>query len=210
MINLNVSYLSDAYIASVACSFLKENDLASIPVNIEHVIESNCRMDIVPLPGLQRVFDIEGLSTPDFSTIYVDQFVYEQRYYRYRFTLAHELGHKVLHQKYLSKLKFSSIAEWKNTLDQINPSDHSKMEYQGYAFAGLVLVPLEFLRTEFKEQLRLLKPQIEQAQSNGLSRDDYVRTVLDEIAYGLSPRFEVSTDVLSRRIEFESLEQSIR
>jgi len=111
MINLNVPYLSDAYIASVACSFLKENSLASIPINIEHVIESNYRMDIVPLPGLQKVFDIEGFSTSDFSAIYVDQSVYEQKYYRYRFTLAHELGHKVMHQEYLSRLKFSSIAE---------------------------------------------------------------------------------------------------
>jgi hypothetical protein len=210
MINLNVPYLSDAHIVSVACSFLEVNDLTSIPINIEHVIESNYRMDIVPLPNLQRVFDIEGFSTSDFSAINVDQFVYEQRYYRYRFTLAHELGHKVLHQKYLSEFKFSSIAEWKNMVDQINPSDRSKMEYQGYTFAGLVLVPQEFLKTEFKEQLRLLKPRIEQAQLNDLSRDDYVHTVLDEITCGLSPRFEVSTDVLSRRIEFESLEQSIQ
>jgi hypothetical protein len=210
MINLNVPYLKDSYIASVADFFLKQNHVISIPVNIEYVIESNYRMDIVPLPSLKMAFDIDGFSTSDFNAICVDQFVYEQRYHRFRFTLAHELGHRVLHQEYLSKHKFSSIAEWKNVVDQLNPSDHSKMEYQSNVFAGQVLVPKEFLRVEFKEQLRILEPQIEQARSSGLSRDDYVHTVLYEIANGLSPKFDVSVDVLTRRIEFESLEQEIR
>lgn len=210
MINLNVPYLSDAYIASVACSFLKENSLASIPINIERVIESNYRMDIVPLPGLQNAFDVVGFSSSDCTVIYVDDFVYKQRYFRYRFTLAHELGHKVIHHKYLSKLKFSSIAEWTKVIDQLDPWDYEKMEYQAYTFAGLVLVPPEFLKTEFNKQLHILEPQIEQAQSKGINRDDYVHTVLDGIAYGLSPIFKVSTDVLSRRIGFECLEQEIR
>lgn len=209
MINLNVPYLSDAYIASVACSFLKKNDLASIPINIEYIIEFKHGMDIVPLPGLQSWFDIEGFSTSDFSTIYTDQFVYEQRPYRYRYTLAHELGHKVLHQEYLSKLKFSSISEWVNVVDQLDPADHSKMEYQAYTFAGLVLVPPELLRAEFTNQLSLHAHQITQARSKGINRDDYVDTVVSEIAYGLSPTFEVSTGVLSRRIKFESLDQEI-
>ena len=83
------------------------------------------------------------------------------------------------------------------------------MEYQAYAFAGQILVPIEFLRIEFKTQLSLLNGQLEEARRQGLERDDYVHTVLDEIAYSLSPRFEVSSNVLSRRIKFESFEQEI-
>ena len=210
MINLNVPYFNDESIALAADSFLKKNSINSIPVNIEYVIEYNYRMDIVPLPDLQMAFDVEGFSTSDFNVIYVDNFVYGQRYYRYRYTLAHELAHKLLHQKYLSKLKFSSVAEWANVVDQLDPADHSKMEYQAYTFAGMVLVPAQFLRTTFNEQLRLYEPQIEQAKSNGLSRGDYVHTVLDKMAYDLSPKFEVSMNVLFRRIEFESLEKEIR
>ena len=84
------------------------------------------------------------------------------------------------------------------------------MEYQAYTFAGMVLVPAQFLRTTFNEQLRLYESQIEQAKSNGLSRGDYVHTVLDKMVYDLSPKFEVSMNVLFRRIEFESLEKEIR
>jgi hypothetical protein len=41
MTNLNVQYLSNAYISSVADSFLSKNGITSIPVNIERVIEFN-------------------------------------------------------------------------------------------------------------------------------------------------------------------------
>lgn len=210
MISLNVSYLTDSKLVSIADDFSKQNGLGSIPIPIENVIDPKLRMDIVPTPGLLDLADTDGYCSSDCNAIYVDEFIYNKRYFRYRFTLAHELGHRVLHKRYFSKLKFSSVSEWANVVDQIDPWDYSKMEYQAYMFAGLVLVPPEFLRVEFKEQLRLLEPQIEQARSNGLSRDDYVPTVLDAIANGLSRKFEVSRDVLSRRIKFESLEQSIR
>jgi len=164
MINLNVPYLADAYIASAADSFLRQNGLTSIPVNIEHVIEFNYRMDIVPIPSLKTAFDIEGCSAFDFTAIYVDQYVYEQIYNRYRFTLAHELAHKIMHHEYYNKLKFSSVSEWANVVDQLDPLDHSKMEYQANMFAGLVLVPPEFLRVEFKKQSCLFEPQIEQTR----------------------------------------------
>ncbi|MHC4533961.1 MAG: ImmA/IrrE family metallo-endopeptidase [Planctomycetota bacterium] len=210
MIQLNVPYLKDSDIASVADSFLKQNHVISIPVNIEYVIESSYRMDIVPTPGLLDLADTDGYSSADCTAIYVDEFVYNKRYFRYRFTLAHELGHIILHKIYFDKLKFSTVSEWKNVVDQLDPSDYSKMEYQAYMFAGMALVPAELLRVEFKEQLRFLDTQIEQARSKGLSREDYVPTVLNEIAYGLSSRFEVSIEVLSRRIKFECLEQEIR
>jgi len=61
-------------------------------------------MDIIPLPNLKIAFDIDGFSTSDFNAIYVDQFVYEQRYHRFRFTLTHELGHKVMILRMLLKL----------------------------------------------------------------------------------------------------------
>lgn len=210
MISMNVGFLTNSKLVSIVDDFSKQNGLTSIPVNIEHVIEFNYRMDIVPTPGLKGLVDTDGYCSSDCTAIYVDEFIYKNRYFRYRFTLAHELAHRVLHKCYFSKLKFSSVSEWANVVEQIDPWDYSKMEYQANMFAGLALVPTEFLRVGFKEQLRILERHIETAQSNGISRDDYLPTVLYEIAYGLSPTFEVSRDVLSKRIKFESLEKSIR
>ena len=210
MINLNVQYLSNAYIASTADSILKQNSLTSIPVNIERVIEFNYRMDIVPVPSLQTAFDIEGCSAFNFTAIYVDQYVYERIYNRYRFTLAHELGHKILHQEYYNKLQFSSISDWASIVEQIDESDRSKMEYQAYMFAGMVLVPKEILRVEFNKQLSLIQSHIEQAQLNSISREVYLPIMTDAIDNGVSPKFEVSRSVLSKRIVFERLQEDIQ
>jgi Zn-dependent peptidase ImmA (M78 family) len=210
MINLNVAFLNDESIALAADSFLKQNDLTSIPVDIEHVIEFNYQMDIVPTPGLRNLADTDGYCSSDCTAIYVDEYVYQHIDNRYRFTLAHELAHRFLHKVYFSKMNFSSVSEWANVVEEINSWDRDKMEYQANMFAGFVLVPTEFLITEFKKQLHLYESQIDQAQSNGYSRDDYVPIILDGIADGLSPEFEVSTGVLSRKIKFLSLEKEIR
>ena len=210
MINLNVKYLSNAYIASVADSFLNENRLSSIPVDIERVIEFNYRMDIIPIPSLQMAYDIEGCSAYDFTAIYVDQYVYERIYNRYRFTLAHELGHKILHREYYNKLSFSRISDWANIVEQIDENDRSKMEYQAYMFAGMILVPKEILRVEFNKQLPLIQSHIEQAQLNGISREDYLPIMTDAIANKLSPKFEASRSVLNKRIVFERLQEEIQ
>jgi Zn-dependent peptidase ImmA (M78 family) len=166
-------------------------------------------MDIIPIPSLQTAYDIEGCSAYDFTAIYVDQYVYERVYNRYRFTLAHELGHKILHQEYYNKLNFSRISEWANIVEQMDEGDRSSMEYQANMFAGMVLVPKEILRVEFNEQLQLIQSYLEKARSNGMSREDYLPIMTDAIANGLSPKFEVSRDVLRIRIEFERLEQEV-
>ena len=56
---MNVKFLDDDYIASVADSVLKQNSLTSIPVNIERVIEFNYQMDIVPIPGMRNLLDTD-------------------------------------------------------------------------------------------------------------------------------------------------------
>jgi hypothetical protein len=210
MINLNVKFLTDDYIASVAESFLKKNSLTSIPVNIEGVIEFNYRMDIVPTPGLLGLLDTDGYCSPDCTAIYVDQYVYERIYNRYRFTLAHELGHRVLHKHYFSELVFDSYSEWLKVMDQIDSWDYKKMEYQANMFAGMVLVPKEILRVEFNKQLQLIQSHLEQAKLNGISREDFLPFMTDAIANVLSRKFEVSGECLRIRIVFERLQEEIQ
>ena len=59
--------------------------------------------------------------------------------------LAHEIGHIVLHRNLYRANRFSSIAEWKEFINSITEEEHGWLEYQGYAFAGLILVPKEDL-----------------------------------------------------------------
>lgn len=140
----------------IANNFLLEhnNCYKTIPIPIEYIIEYHLRLDIVPMPNLQRDFDIDGYTSIDLTTIYVDEFVYENRFYRYRFTLAHEIGHVVLHKRYFKQIQFKSIVDWKNFIKQLDRDDRSKLEFQGYAFGGLLLAPPKQLRGFFQVQGR--------------------------------------------------------
>src|SRR3990170_5433471 len=76
---------------------LKYHPSANIPVPIEEIVEFDFRINIVPVLGLQREFEVEGFTSGDLKNIYVDEYVYTDRITRFRFTLAHEMGHIVLH-----------------------------------------------------------------------------------------------------------------
>lgn len=209
MIILDVEYLEYWQIANESAKFLNKNKANSIPIPIEHIIEYNYGINIVPLPGLLDLYGVDGFISSDFSSIYVDNFIYEHRYYRYRYTLAHEIGHLILHKKYLRNCQFSNIDEWKNFYNEIDQRDHSKMEFQGYAFGGLVLAPQLKLKKYFKKYLPQVMPLVKQAQSKGVKRENYLIYVKDSLATVLSPIFEASTDVLNRRIEFDLLDAMI-
>lgn len=207
MVQLNVDFLSYEKIASEAQRFLvKFGHENSIPIPIEEIVEYKLKADIIPILDLHRSFDIDGATSSDLSTIYVDEFVYMNRPTRYRFTLAHESGHIFLHEPYFRQLDFDSVQSWKEIQTRIDPDDYSKMEYQGYAFGGLVLVPRHQLKAVFEDNISKIRPLIEKVQRMGLSRDTYIDSAIDRMASILAPIFDVSTGVMVRRIGFDKLE----
>ena len=75
-----------------ADDFLREyHPSGDIPVPIEEIVEFAFNINIVPVLGLQREFEVEGFTSGDLQNIYVDEYVYSDRITRYRFTLAHEI-----------------------------------------------------------------------------------------------------------------------
>ena len=213
MIKLGIKYLEDEEIIPYADDFLRDyNQNKSIPVPIEDIIDLKFNIDIIPLPGVQNLCDVEGFISPDFKAIYVDEYIYNNRPYRFRFTLAHEIGHLIIHSEKLIHIKIDptdTINSWASFLCELDGGDHSKMEYQGYTFGGLVLVPPNDLLEQFNINLPMVQPLIDEAQKIGATRHNYVKYVKDQMATILSPIFDVSTDVMIRRINFDNLEKYI-
>jgi Zn-dependent peptidase ImmA (M78 family) len=87
----------------------------SIPVDIERIIETTMRINIIPVKSLQHDCDMEGFISRDFKSIYVDEDLYlDDRYYkRVRFTIAHEIGHFILHRSNIDMVRFLSNDDWK-------------------------------------------------------------------------------------------------
>jgi len=185
-------------------------EIKTIPVPIDAIIERALGIDIIPIPGLQKAFEIEGFITSDFTSFYMDDYLFDKKYYyRYRYTLAHEIGHFALHKKYFDQYVFHSLEEWKIFLAELDPRDHSKMEYQSYVFAGLVLAPPNHLADLYNSKLAGALSLIDQAKRRGIARSDYLEYAIEHLANSLSSSFEVSIDVLKRRIRADHLHELV-
>jgi Zn-dependent peptidase ImmA (M78 family) len=189
-----VPHLSYEQIRTKADSFLAQyNPSEKIPVPIEEIVEFSLGLNIIPLPDLQKTFDIVGFISSDFKSINVDKSVLENnRQGRYRFSLAHEVGHFWLHKGCLSTFTFNSIEEWKRFESDIDDESNAWLEFQANSFGGLVLVPKEHLASCKKS----LEEQIRTAGMD--STTDAAQLI---VAERLAVEFNVSKAVIDIRLQ---------
>lgn len=179
------------------------NPSCAIPVPIEEIVEFEFEINVVPVLGLQREFEVEGFTSSDLKNIYVDEYVYTDYFNRYRFTLAHEIGHIVLHRNLYNANRFSSIAEWKEFINSITEEEHGWLEYQGYAFAGLLLVPRESLIKHTNELVKRIKGKKVSFERNW----DFAWEL---ITAHLGKAFQVSSSVIEKRLDKDSIKEKYK
>lgn len=207
---LNVPLLSYAAVADKAESVLRENGCwGELPVNVEWILEHGLGVDIVPVPGIQQTIEAVSFTSSDLGTIMVDEFVYNHRETRYRFSLAHELGHIVLHRGIFEKHTFASIDDWKEFHRRVDDREYSWLEAQANNFGGLLLVPRAHLKREFAAQVPTVAASIAEAREKGFGREQYLDLAVEEIVDRLRPVFNVSDTVLRIRVEKDGLAEEI-
>lgn len=71
----------------------------ALPVPVLDLAEFDLGLELVPKPNLRRAGDIEALLLGDLRTIVVDRdaFMDPRAENRLRFSVAHEIGHLILH-----------------------------------------------------------------------------------------------------------------
>ncbi len=167
-----------------------------LPVNIDLIIEKYHHVQIVPVPGLKRLAGAEALILSSLLEIDYDS---NLPAVRIRFSLAHELGHKILHGHLIESIKPPSYEEWEKLQEEIPDVIRNRAEYQAYEFAGRLLVPREVLI----EEVKALGPLIERAKAQApkLSGDE----LKGFIAGRICRKFDVSDQVISRRLQREKI-----
>ena len=154
-----------------------------------------------PISRLKEDNDIDALLLGNWKTIVVDQGQYMDARYtnRLRFSMAHELGHYVLHRAVFQQMPRGSAQEWIEFMRDMPEKEYSFLEYHAYEFAGRFLVPPEALRREFDAAILL-------AEQNGMSRTQLQGDAhLQYLAKPVSRKFEVSSGVIERRLTKEKL-----
>jgi hypothetical protein len=170
----------------------------SIPTPIEEIVEFDFEMEVIPIPGLRDELGVDAFLASDLSSISVDEHVMMNVKVRYRFSLAHELGHHWIHDDLYQAAEINSVADWRKVLEEIE-DQYFFFEYQANSFAGLVLVPPEALKARFTRRL-------EEAKARGLKHGDILRHPLRQrFVEGLATEFEVSEQTMTIRLEKDGL-----
>lgn len=158
----------------------------SFPVNVEAVCDY-LGIAIVSIDELFEKFCVDAFISADFKMIYVDQQEFEKESNRYRFSLAHELGHYVLHREYFSS-RIEDFEEWQGFARGFT---NDYVERQANFFAGSLLVPeMEMVRV------------FNRAFGGSLARNYWGVSLKEvrQILMRVRNYFKVSDEVVSRRM----------
>jgi len=161
-----------------------------IPVDVDLIAEK-LGITLIPIPGLSRVAGQEA-----FLSGSLDEIIYEDdcNYFRTRFSVAHELGHLILHSAQIKSLRPNTYKEWKETIIEMPASIWSRAETQAHEFAARLLVPTEHLTEEilkYKNQLLSIESTV----------NENSELLLSYLSPNLSKLFEVSDSSMLIRLK---------
>jgi hypothetical protein len=193
-----IPYKNYEEIRKIANGFLAEyHPSGGIPVPIEDIVEFQLKLDIIPIPGLRKLIETDGLTYGNKKSIAVDESVYDSRPTRYRFTLAHETGHLIIHPQCFDS-GVDSTGKWKDYINGISDQQYRIMEWQANCFAGLALVPADKLKEMVPEAIEHIRKLGDYPET---SKDFIWEIIRDEVA----SYFDVSNPVIHIRMERDNL-----
>ncbi len=173
-----------------AGEFLREyHPSLELPIPIERIVEFGLGLDIVPMPNLYTNFRINGFLTADRTAVYVDERQYLFYPEKYRFTLAHEVGHLVLHGGFYADINGKNLDEYIEYIGCMGEETLDRFEVQSNLFAEQVLVPeRELLRVTSE----VIEQHAEELEKIGASN----QVILPYISNFIAKVFEVSPAVI--------------
>jgi hypothetical protein len=193
--SFRASVLTYRDVEKAASNLLQElGRLDSVPVEVEDIVEFEMGLEVRPVLELQRRFVLDGFLGNRSKTVFVDQWVMEHRPNRYRFTLAHELGHLVLHAEVMREVDIETLEDWHQFHADLGEENRAWFEHQAYWFAGALLVPANTLLMHYEEALR----RTSQAGVGPQALSPHIRGT---IAGWIGKAYKVSTDVVTRRLK---------
>jgi len=180
----------------------------TIPVDIDRLADNVLQINVIPFSSLYRSYEVNAFLSSDFSKIYVDEYLYTHLEPQYRFTLAHELGHMVLHGEYYRQFKIDDLKTYVDFVARMKDDDYRLIETQANNFAGLFLVSTSALRERFLQEAADIVRFIS-TRFKGQKREGYLETAVELIARRLRPIFHVHHQPIQIRIEREGLTSEV-
>jgi len=187
--NIRIPFLDKNLIKNKADIFKQQFWDNSIPVDIEKIIDVKLQIEVILVENLQSLCDTDALISSNWQSIYIDQKIYlDDRYQnRLRFSLAHEIGHFVLHENIYNSFNIKTIKDFYKFSDEIPRKEYGYLETQANKFANYLLIPRQRLVIEkekiFKQNKELVN--LEKKDKNMLN--SYLAGTISDV-FGVSDR----------------------
>jgi len=204
-----VPYLDNEDMERKAQDFLQLYwDQNTIPLPIDLIVERDLGIHIELRIGLQRL-DIDSCLAKNLKYMYISDRSWEIEV-RYRFSVAHECSHFILHRDFIEQAEFSNPEEWFLFRESIDEKIIKRYDLQADSMAGKILIPKSIAAEAIDDALEEMKYQFEEfvEQIDKLTNEtdkQFARIVGTKIA----PRFDVSWEAAQWRIYYspELMEQ---
>ncbi|MBF4982810.1 ImmA/IrrE family metallo-endopeptidase [Nonlabens mediterrranea] len=131
-------------IESTAVNLLKKHDLFDYPVDLPKLVQS---LDIKMIPH-EFDDDVSGMLIIDDNQVTLGYNVRDGKE-RKRFTIAHELGHYVLHGNKNKLFLDKKSVYFRNNINSAN----KKQEIEANRFAAAILMPTELLVKHIEQKI---------------------------------------------------------
>ena len=147
--SFTINYLTDEDILAIIYNKLGLSELTHYAISdsdlLDYITQQGFFIEYTQLPS-----DVLGEVHFDQKKIVINNEITEGSP-RWRFTIAHELGHIILHSDAINKSKISSIEDSINDDYEVNISDETikRMEIQANSFASQLLIPGKQLQFEY-------------------------------------------------------------
>lgn len=149
---ITTDHVSKYEIKSLANRLLNDSDCLDLPIDIEFIIDYlGLNLIIADLD-----YDVECFIQMNFKHIFINKskFINNKNSTsnkRLRFSLAHEVGHFILHKDLLRFWNIESVARAYNFFNEIPENEYKFIEYQADLFASHILVPDNLLKKEYNK-----------------------------------------------------------
>lgn len=172
------------------------------PIDVLYIVDVALGFDVIDIPNLFADLQMDAAIVPGEKAIYVDKDALEgwDRHDRWsekrlRFSIAHELGHHVMHQAVMADLIFSDFVTFKRWI--LDHRRSGRIEDQANEFAGRFLVPSDILLAEYDA--------IQKRMTAAEPRWREIEGARAFVAKSIAPRFGVNPQVIETRFDHERI-----
>lgn len=198
--NYRVPFIQEDKIISIADEFRNiYADEIIFPIDMENIIEFKLKLEIIPLSNIRPLINSDAFILSDFQSIILDSDYFNDHRYenRIRFSLAHEIGHFVLHRKQYDDFTISSIEDYINYVTNISGQSYKAFEWQANCFAANLLAPINELNLFMKDEIL---PILDKEGLLYLLKKDK-NQLISIISPSIEKYFGVSDEVIERRLK---------